>query len=165
MNLLTHPAVAAAIVEALRSYGFPRQDLQDGLHDVYVKALESFQKTPPPTELERMIALCAEIARNHAIDLARKADCRKRDLLARCDRDEYCPPQFGTKQRDPVDAGRQLEVLAQLFRERRMPDGGVEILEGIASGRSYEELAMGLGITDENARWRMRRMRTVFQVA
>jgi DNA-directed RNA polymerase specialized sigma24 family protein len=110
-----------------------------------------------------MIALCAEIARNHAIDLARKADCRKRDLLARCDRDEYCPPQFGTKQRDPVDAGRQLEVLAQLFREGRMPDGGVEILEGIASGRSYEELAMGLGITDENARWRMRRMRTVFR--
>src|ERR1035438_9201164 len=74
-----------------------------------------------------MIALCAEIARNHAIDLARKAECRKRDLMARCERDEYCPPQFGTKQRDPVDAGRQLEVLAQLFREGRMPDGGVEI--------------------------------------
>jgi DNA-directed RNA polymerase specialized sigma24 family protein len=63
----------------------PQQDLPDGTQDVYVKALESFQRAPPPTEVPRMMALCAEIARNHAIDWTRGAAQRKRDLRSPCD--------------------------------------------------------------------------------
>jgi DNA-directed RNA polymerase specialized sigma24 family protein len=163
MNLLTHSDVAGAIIHALLTQGFRKQDLPDGLQDVYLKALQYFQSTPAPTELPRMMALCAEIARNHAIDLARKADVRKRDLLAPCAREEYWPPEVDTKQRDPIDAGRQLEVLAQLFRERRMPEHGVEILEGVASKCTHEEIAQDLGITDRAVEGRFDTMRRIFR--
>ena len=130
--LLTHPDNRRVIEGTLLAQGTRRQDLQDAVQDVYVKALTSFQRSPAPPDLERMKAFCALIARNHAIDELRKADFRKRDLVGTCDPDEYTPLEYGAAQRDPVDAGRQLEVLAQLFREGRMPEDGVEVLEGVA---------------------------------
>jgi hypothetical protein len=66
-------------------------------------------------------------------------------------------------QRDPVDAGTQLEVLATLFREGKMPPHGVDILEGFAAGCSYEEIAEGLGISADTAEWRMRRMKEIYR--
>ena len=65
--------------------------------------------------------------------------------------------------RDPVDAGRQLEVAAQLFREGRMPPHGVEILEGVATGYTYKQIASGLRINEELARWRMREMCRIYR--
>jgi hypothetical protein len=47
--------------------------------------------------------------------------------------EEQVPLRSSGARRDPVDAGRQLEVLAQLFREKAMPPDGVDILEGLAS--------------------------------
>jgi DNA-directed RNA polymerase specialized sigma24 family protein len=110
-----------------------------------------------------MKALCAKIARDHAIDLLRKADKRRRDFVGRCDPDEYTPLEYGAKQRDPVDAGRQLEVLAQLFRERRMRRDGVDILEGVASRCTHQEIAEDLGITDQAVKGRLGTMRRVFR--
>ncbi len=66
----------------------------------------------------------------------RRAAVRKGHLTERCEPDEHTPLECGVEQRDPVDAGRQLEVLAQIFRERRMPEHGVDILEGVASRRA-----------------------------
>ena len=163
-HLLTQPDVTAAIRASLLSRGWRKQDLQDGIHDVYLKALTSFQRSPPPPDVERMMALCAEIARNHAIDELRKAHNRKRDLLEKVDRDEYAVVEHGVVLRDPVDAGRQLEVLVQLFREGRMPEHGVDILEGVASKCTYEELGEQLGITADAVERRMRTMRKAFRL-
>jgi DNA-directed RNA polymerase specialized sigma24 family protein len=110
-----------------------------------------------------MKAFCALIARNHAIDELRKADFRKRDLVGTCDPDEYTPLEYGAAQRDPVDAGRQLEVLAQLFREGAMPAGGVDILEGVASRCTHDEIAEDLGITGRAVENRLGTMRRVYR--
>jgi DNA-directed RNA polymerase specialized sigma24 family protein len=104
------------------------------------------------------------IARNHAIDLLRSAEKNARDLVGRCDADEYTRLEYGAEQRDPVDAGRPLEVLAQLFREGRMPQDGVDILEGVASRCTQEEIAQDLGITVDAVDRRMRTMRKAFRL-
>jgi RNA polymerase sigma factor (sigma-70 family) len=161
--LLTHPDNRRVIEGTLLAQGTRRQDLQDAVQDVYVKALTSFQRSPAPPDLERMKAFCALIARNHAIDELRKADFRKRDLVGTCDADQYTPLEYGAAQRDPVDAGRQLEVLAQLFREGRMPEDGVDILEGVASRCTQEEIAQDLGITVDAVDRRLRTMRKAFR--
>ena len=64
---------------------------------------------------------------------------------------------------DRVDAVRQVEVLASLFREGRMPRDGVVILQGVAAGRSYGEIAKGLGISKDLVKWRMREIRRICQ--
>jgi hypothetical protein len=65
--------------------------------------------------------------------------------------------------RDPVDTERQLEVLADLFREGEMPEHGVDILEGVACGRTYEEIGQALKITKASAEARMRQMKKVWR--
>ncbi len=66
-------------------------------------------------------------------------------------------------QRDPVGAGRQLEVLAQLFREKAMPPDGVDILEGAACRCTHGEIALDLGIEPNLVKWRLHRMRKVYR--
>ena len=181
ISFLTHPEVAPVIRGALIAGGFePHDDLaaarrkaargrqqfsvQDGIQDVYVKVLVAVRKGAVVTpDLRAMKALCAKIATNHAIDVLRKEGKRKRDFLGRCDADEYTPLEYGVEQRDPVDAARQLEVLAQLFREGRMPEDGVDILEGVASRCTHEEIAQDMGTTDRAVEWRMGVMRKTFR--
>jgi DNA-directed RNA polymerase specialized sigma24 family protein len=110
-----------------------------------------------------MMALCAKIARDQAVDELRRADKRKRDAAGKCDPDAYRPLEYGMERRDPVDAGRQLEVLAQLFREGRMPDHGVDILEGVASRCTHDEIAEDLGITGRAVENRLGTMRRVYR--
>jgi FixJ family two-component response regulator len=62
-----------------------------------------------------------------------------------------------------VDAGRQLEVLAQLFREGRMPGHGVDILEGVASRCTHREIAEDLGITERTVERRLGVTRRTFR--
>ena len=59
-----------------------------------------------------------------------------------CRPERLAPLRPSGRQRDPVDTGRQLEVLAQLFREKKMPADGVDILEGIACRCTREEIAL-----------------------
>jgi DNA-directed RNA polymerase specialized sigma24 family protein len=162
--LLAHRENAKLICWTLLRNGYSRQDVQDGLQDVYVKALESFQRKAPPDTLERMMALCAEIAKNHAIDELRKERTRKADLAAKCKRKEYGWIEREPVSRDPVDAARQLEVLADLFRKGRMPEHGVDILHGVVLGRTFGQIAEACGISEELAKWRMREMKRIFRV-
>jgi DNA-directed RNA polymerase specialized sigma24 family protein len=161
--LLAHRENAKLICWTLLRYGWPRQDVEDGRQDVYVKALESFQGKPPPDTLERMMALCSVIAKNHAIDAKREAAARRADLEAPCKRADYGLVEREVPRRDSVDAGKQLELLADLFREGEMPKDGVDILEGVASGRSYDEIGQALAITKESAEARMRQMKKVWR--
>jgi len=161
---LPHPDVARGICGALAAYGVPKRDLEDALQDVYVRALEVFRRIPPPKELAHMRVFCRKIARDLAIDRARRADVRRHDFLGNCENpDDYTPLEYGAEQRDPVDARRQLEALAELFREGRMPEGGLDILEGVASRCTYGEIDQDHGIGEELVRWRLREMRRIYR--
>jgi RNA polymerase sigma factor (sigma-70 family) len=156
-SMLTHPEVVGSIRGALCAYGFDRRDLDDGVQEVHLKALRAFRKgAQPPEDLPGMKRFCAIIAKNHAIDVLRKSDARSSDFVDGCDPDEHTPLDDGPPLRDDVDARRQLAVLAELFREGRMPEDGLEILESVAAGRTHEEIAEGLGITPDTVEGRMR---------
>jgi DNA-directed RNA polymerase specialized sigma24 family protein len=163
---LPHPDNARAICAALAANGMPEQDIEDGMQDVFVKALEAFRKgARMPADLREMKAFCAAIAKRHAVAATRKAARRARlGDAGPCDADELAPLEHGApERRDPVDAGRQLEVLAQLFREGCMPEHGVDILEGVACGCSYEQIGAALGITDRAVEGRMGTMLAAFR--
>jgi len=162
---LPHPEVAKGICGVLVAYGYTQNDLQDGLQDVYLKALRAFRRIKPPADLPGMRALCRKMARDMAIDRLRKAGRRERDFVGLCeDPDEFTPLEYGApKQRDPVDASKQLEVLAQLFRQGLMPEHGVEILEGIASRCSMREIGEEIGITRRAVEGRLGTMRDLYR--
>jgi len=163
---LPHPAVARCICRILSAQGIPKCDIEDALQDVYVKALAAFRKGKPvPVDLRGMKNLCAAIARNYVIDKLREAAQRERDGYAGLceDADEFTPLEYGAERGDPVDARRQLDVLVQLFREGRMPEHGVDILEGVAAGCSYNEIGMDLGITERAVEGRVGTMRDLFR--
>lgn len=162
---LPHPEVARGICGVLVAYGYAQNDLQDGLQDVYLKALRAFRRIAPPADLPGMRALCRKMARDMAVDRLRKAQRRERDFVGLCeDPDEFTPLEYGApEQRDPVDAARQLEVLAQLFRQGLMPEHGVDILEGIASRCTMKEIGDELGITDRAVEGRVGTMRDLYR--
>jgi RNA polymerase sigma factor (sigma-70 family) len=165
-QLLVHPEVARSTCAALMAKGIRKQDVQDALQEVYMRALRFFRVKPDaaPTELGNMQAFCARVARNHAVDQYRKAKTRKTDLEAHCDREEFgMVERQSVPRRDPIDAQRQLEVLADLFREGRMPEGGIEILERIASKCTLDEIGQDLGITLWAVRGRVDTMRKTFR--
>ncbi len=111
-----------------------------------------------------MKALCAKIARDYAVDCIRKKKFRDRYDVGLCEfPDDYSPPGPSGEQRDPVDAARQLEEAAALFREGIMPEDGVDILEGVASGCSYPEIGEDLGISARAVRGRLNTMRKRFR--
>ncbi len=78
-------------------------------------------------------------------------------------RHELAPLTPSVSQRDPVDAGRQLEVLTQLFRENAMQPDGVDILEGVACRCTWAEIAEPLGISTDLAETRYRRMKDTYR--
>ena len=165
---LPHPENARGICAALDAYGIPRTELQDAMQDVYLKVLTAFRDsetpTPVPADLRAMKAYCATAAKNYAIDTLRTAAGPAEVFVDNCENpDEFTPLEYGAQQRDPVDAERQLEVLAQLFREGRMPKDGVDILEGVASRCSLRKIGEDLKIGKAAVRGRMDTMRNVFR--
>jgi DNA-directed RNA polymerase specialized sigma24 family protein len=163
-RLLADPEVVATICRALRAKGIRKKNVEDGLQEVYVRALRVFRVKPGPTELEHMKAFCARVAINYAFDQARKAKRRKEDLAALCDIEEYGGiDRESVARRDPVDARRQLEVLAELFREGRMPEHGIDILEGVAFKCSYRKIGEDIGLSPDVVEWRMREMRRIYR--
>jgi hypothetical protein len=163
---LPHPEVARAICAALALRGMLPRDLQDGLQDVYLTSLTAFRsgKVKVPADLRAMKAYCATVAKNHALKTHRDAARQCQHLAGSCEPDEYTPLEYGvSRERDPVDRERQLEVLAQLFREGRMPEHGVDILEGIASRCRLEKIGADLGITDRAVEGRIGTMRDLFR--
>jgi len=164
-KLLTARSVNRAIGGVLRRNGWPKEELEDGLGDVRVKVVAAIARgAPPPATVRKMRAFCAKIARDLAIDRLRKKATEQEWCDGLCeDPDEYAPILPSGEQRDPVDAARQLEVAAELFREGRMPQDGVEILEGIASGCTFGEVGKELGITDRAVEGRLKTMRTRFR--
>lgn len=161
---LTHPKVTEAIRAALSVNGFGASELEDGIQDVYVKVLAAFQNgARVPSTLEAMKALCGTVAKHHAIDALRVSQTPKPDDELTGDPDRYPPLGQADEARDPVDARRQLEVLRDLFREGRMPEHGFAILEAVAAGCSFVQIAEELGTTERTVRVRLERMRCLYR--
>jgi len=160
---LTDPGVVKVITKMLRDQGVPEGDIEDARQDVYAKALKAIRRGRAPAETEEMKNFCVKIAEEHAIDLLRKADVRALVVVDDCRPEELAPLRPSRVQRDPVDAGRQLEVLAQLFREKAMPPDGVDILEGVACRCTHGEIALDLGIEPNLVKWRLHQMRKVYR--
>ncbi|HEX8791493.1 MAG TPA: sigma-70 family RNA polymerase sigma factor [Polyangiaceae bacterium] len=162
-ELMVHPHNTRVIRRTLLENSTPERDLDDATQDVYVKLLEAFARGDAPADLGEMSAFSTTVAKRHAIDALRKKEADARDLAEPCEASKYYPLRPLYEQRDPVEAGRQLEALAQLFREGRMPEHGVDILEGVASGCSYAEIGEPLKLTAACVRARMRQMRKVYR--
>jgi len=160
---LTDASLETIICKTLRVHGTPAQEIEDARQDVYVKVLVALEQRAAPADLEEMKNLCVKVAHQHAIDLLRKASVRARDLVEECQPDELAPLTSPVQQRDPVDAKRQLEVLAQLFRDNEMQPDGVDILEGVASRCTWAEIAEPLEISEEVARGRYRLMKASYR--
>ena len=128
------------------------------------RCLGSWTTIRPPIS-KGMKALCATIAHRYAVDRLRHqevADEVQGQLGDEEEPDDHELPRPSGEARDPVDAARQLEEAAQLFREGRMPEHGADILEGVASGCDHGEIGEDLGITPRAVEGRLRTMRRVF---
>jgi DNA-directed RNA polymerase specialized sigma24 family protein len=134
-KILVDEKVDRAVYGMLVVNGWPESGKEDGLGEVRLRAVRAFHRgVVPPATVDEMKAFCAKIGRDLAIDRARKKRLERKWCAGPCeDPDEYASLQPSGEQRDPVDAGRQLEVAAELFREGRMPEHGADILEGVAS--------------------------------
>ena len=151
------------ISKVLRVHGTPDHEIEDARQDVYVKVLVALKNEAAPADIEELKNLCVKIARCHAISGVRKAAVRARDIAEECEPDELAPLTPIVQQRDPVDSGRQLEVLAQLFRENKMPADGVDILEGVACRCTWAQIASPLEISEDLAETRYRRMKATYR--
>jgi len=160
---LTDASVEKIICKTLRVHGTPAQEIEDARQDVYVKVLVALKQGAAPADLEEMKNLCVKVAHLHAISTVRKAAVRARDMVEEVEPDELAPLTSAVRQRDPVDAERQLEVLAQLFRDDQMPADGVDILEGVACGCTWAEIAEPLEISEDLAETRYRRMKATYR--
>jgi len=166
--LLTDAAVDNAVCGALWVHGWNACDLADGLQEVRGRAIRAFRMglKPPPT-VQQMKALCARIARNYAVDcLRRQSSERTKGHAGLCDEpDEYTELHLSHEQRDPVDAERQLEVAADLFRQGRMPEHGVEILYNEGTNSAWKDIGADVGISDRAVEGRLKTMRKLFRKA
>lgn len=165
LQLLVHRETDNAICGTLVVHGWEEQDLPDGRQEVKLRALTRFDEGyEAPETLDAMKAFCAKLARDYAVDCLRKKKFRDRYDVGLCEApDDYSPVAPSGEQRDPVDAQRQLEEAAALFREGQMPEHGVDILEGVASGCTHKEIGDELGITDRAVEGRLRTMRKRFK--
>ena len=164
LDPLTTRDVAKTISRILRANGLLGADVEDARQEVLYRVLRFRRRYPASSELRSVQAFCATVTRNYLIDEGIKAERRREDVVARCTRKEYGLVEHeSVPRRDPVDARRQLEVVAGLFREGRMPERGVEILEGLVSKCSMEEIGQELGLTLWAVRGRIDTMRKRFR--
>lgn len=164
---LPHPETARTICAVLYANGLPQQELQDGMQDVFIRVLTACKRgARVPADLREMKAFCAAVAKRYA-EATRRRDANRRRLgdagICEKDADEFTQPECGVpEEREAVDAerrmDRQLEALADLFREGRMPEHALQILEGLASNRPRKKIAADLGISDHAVQGRMKTM-------
>ena len=166
--ILMAPKVTHAVIKAFRTRGWERrQDLEDLLGEVRLSAVKAFNQrgVRPPDTIDQMCCFCVKIARNHAASIRRKERvARENGYVGLCELpDEELPLEDRWEGRDPIDAHRQLEVAADLFRQGRMPEHGVEILYNEGVGAKWKESAADVGITDRAVQGRLKTMRKAFK--
>jgi len=165
--ILMAPKVTNAVLRAFMTRGWRRrQDLEDLLGEVRLAAVKAFNRrgVRPPETVDQMCCFCVKIARNHAASIRRRERvARENGYVGLCELpDEELPLEDRWEGRDPIDAHRQLEVAADLFRQGRMPEHGVEILYNEGVGAKWKDIGADVGISDRAVEGRLKTMRMAF---
>ena len=133
--MLTHKDVVRTIESALTRRGIPRQDREDGVANVQVRALERLRKRPAPADLPGWKKLCHVIAVAYAKDVRRKHERRAEYDQGPCeDPDAHVADLHHELRRHPVDSQRLLDILETHLRQAKVPDLAFTILEAKAAG-------------------------------
>jgi DNA-directed RNA polymerase specialized sigma24 family protein len=164
IHLIHHADVIRPIKTTLRSFGVPRQDLEDGVAEVQTRTLEYLQGKALPEGIEQWVALCTTIARNWRLNEKEKRKTEQKYCTGLCEEpDNYVGIEPRVDRPDDVDARRMVAVLQDLFDAGAMPEKGDEILDCVQAGMSRPETATELDLTLDAVRWRLDRMREVFE--
>jgi DNA-directed RNA polymerase specialized sigma24 family protein len=162
-TLIHRLEVTRAIQGALLANAW-ETDLEAGVEAVRTKVLAAFERgVRLPTHLDGMRSFASILARNHAIETRRATERTLGVVLGPRNPELFVALIDGCAMRDPVDARRQLEVLAELFRAGEMPEDGADILEAVGSECTFAEIAEDLGITREEVRHRLKKMRRIYR--
>jgi DNA-directed RNA polymerase specialized sigma24 family protein len=164
IHLIHHADVTRPIKTTLRSFGVPKQDLEDGVAEVQTRTLEHLQGKALPEGIEQWVALCTTIARNWRLNEKEKRKTEQKYCTGLCEEpDNYVGIEPRVDRPDDVDARRMVAVLQQMFDAGEMPEKGDEILDCVQAGMTGPETATELGITLDAVRWRLDRMRDAFE--
>ncbi len=163
IHLIHHADVIRPIKTTLRSFGVPRQDLEDGVAEVQTRTLEYLKGKVLPEGIEQWVALCTTIARNWRLDEKEKKETEQKYCTGLCEEpDEYVGIEPPVDRPDAVDARRMVRVLQEMFDGGQMPEQGDEILDCVQAGMNDPETAAELGLSAETVRKRLTRMREIF---
>ena len=171
-TLLTHDRVIAATITALKSCGVRKKaEWPDAIAEVQVRALEwaRARNQALPTDPEQVAKLCTTIAINWRIDETRKKEVRKEHQPKLGERpDKRRNGRFMSEPdrdlEDPVDVKRKLEVFLQEVRDANMPLHSEEIAVALAEGKTQEEIAQGLGVSENVVRYGASELRKRFRL-
>lgn len=164
-RLLVDPRVDHAIRGVLGGHGWKRDDMEDGVGEVRVRVLSALARgAEAPRDVDAMKAFATKVGRDFAVDGLRKQRTAWKYTDGPTDEaDKHSAPELEFETRDPVDARRALDATVALFREGKMPDKGVEILQGVADCGTYGEIAEQLSISDRAVQGRLKTMRRAVQ--
>ena len=113
--LLTHPDVLASLTGLLVKRGIRRDELEDAVAEVQLRALETVKDSDPPAEIPAWKALCNRIALRYLVDRHRRAKVRDQyegDLCENPDAHSRLDPG---ELHDPIDARKQLEEIGHMI--------------------------------------------------
>jgi DNA-directed RNA polymerase specialized sigma24 family protein len=161
---LTDPRVVRSITATLARRGIAGQDLEDGVADVQVKALEFLRTHRAPETIDEWKMLCNKIAADYATDALRKKRKRARYDVDLCeDPDAYLADPHMERERDAIDRGRLLQIVEEQLRAAKIPGHAFGILDAEATGTRHAEVAEELGLTATVVRNRLFAMRQDFR--
>lgn len=167
-HILNTKRVTGAIASALRSFGWRKEDLPEGIAEVQCRALEGERQSgePIPTDPGAAAKLCATIAINWCIDLERRRDNLKDHDEGLCEEpDEHGPlgppgrGLSGTGRWDPIDMKRMIDQVRAQIAAGDLPEHAERIIVGIAAGETHEEIGEELGITAGTVAHRLEEIR------
>jgi hypothetical protein len=162
-TIVTHPEVVEVITFTLRRGGIPQDDLPDAVADVQVGFLEVLDEGNVPEDLRGAKGLAFTLAERYAVGTLRKKCVRRRRNVGLCEDPDSFTPLESFNRRDPIDVKRLLGVANELFREGKMPEGGLELLDASAAKTPRAEIAKELGISESAARDRLAKVRRLFK--
>jgi len=163
IHLIHHADVIRPIKTTLRSFGVPRQDLEDGVAEVQTRTLEYLEGKPLPEGIEQWVALCTTIARHWRLDEKEKEETAQKYCTGLCEEpDEYVGIEPPVDRPDAVDARRMVGVLQHMFDAGKMPEKGDEILDCVQAGMTSEETGVELDLSPQTVRTRLMKMRRLF---
>jgi hypothetical protein len=171
-----HACVRLVAESVLECHGIPEEDLPDSLADVTVRMIEAIENG---ADVPRTVGGWQKLAARTAARYAREEHGRPPVGLARhvdfgADEDG---DDDGDDEGEPLDdlvhamldapatparTRSQIAVLLGMLEHGEMPPLGREILAALGDGKKVPAIARALGITPDDVRARLRRMRFRF---